>query len=83
MDPRIKALVASVARKKAVDGSGTAPTYTEVHAYLKGAFPGAEQFASAFYNAMTKQHWLDRNRQPLTNWRRAARKYASVAHLRQ
>jgi hypothetical protein len=80
MDPRIQALVKQVARAKTVVAS--APTYKEVHAHLASCFPGAEQFAGAFYNTMTKQHWQDRKRHPLTNWKAMARIYASRAHLR-
>lgn len=58
----------------------SAPTYPEVHRYLASCFPGAELYASAFYNAMAGQHWQDRQRRPITNWRAVAKAYASAAH---
>ena len=74
-------LVATLA-KKMTPRIGT-PTREEVHQYLRLAFNGAEQYADPFYDAMEKQHWLDRNRKPLTNWQSMAKSYASKAYLSQ
>lgn len=78
IDSRIKALVGDLAaQKRAVEK----PTVKEIEAYLKTCFPGAEQFAYAFYAAGEREHWQDKKGRQIRNWKLFARRYASQAFI--
>ena len=59
------------------------PTLEDVRTHLKFCFKGADEYAEPFYRAMEKQHWLDRNRKPITDWKALAKAYASKAHMKR
>lgn len=81
LDGGLDGLALSLARK--LTQRCGVPTLEEVRNYLRLSFDGAVHYAEAFYKAMEKQHWLDRNREPITDWHALARSYASKACLKR
>ena len=59
------------------------PTLADVRHYLSLEFAGAADYAEAFYKAMEKSHWKDKQRKPITNWKAVAKSYASTAWKNQ
>ena len=57
------------------------PTLEQVRSFLRCSFDGAERFSEAFFNTMQKQHWQDKSRRPITDWRALAKSYASKCYL--
>lgn len=79
MDPRLKIIVGALAKQKS--DTADIPTLAEVRRYLVTCFPGADRYAAPFYSRMSAQHWLDRDRKQIRNWRHVAKAYASKAFL--
>lgn len=75
MDPKVKDLVDGLVRAKAWNDG--LPTLERIEAYLKTAFPGAEQYAEPFYKAMENNHWHGGDGKPIRDWRALAKAYAS------
>jgi hypothetical protein len=80
IDKRIASLVADIAKRKSVPGCAP-PTLAQITDYLDACFPGGGQFAKGFHSTMTAQHWQDRHRRPVRNWRSMAKRYASNAFV--
>jgi len=78
-NPQVNALVQSLTQKFQVRLG--APSLEDVRDYLAGQFYGADDFAKAFYGAMERSHWQDRERRPLRDWRAMARAYASRCEM--
>lgn len=74
--------VASLIAQKLTAKCG-APTIHQVRSYLASCFNGAVNYAEPFFAAMEKQHWQDKNRKPIADWRSMAKAYASKAHLKR
>lgn len=81
IDPRVSIVVRALAQQKAVPTDK--PAFGEVKRYLATCFQGAEQFAAPFYQRMTSQHWHDRHRRVIRDWRAMAKRYASRAFMRK
>lgn len=74
----INRLASSVAQK--LTPRCGVPSLQEVRTYLIGCFDGAANYAEPFYKTMEKQHWKDKQRRPITDWKAMAKAYASKAH---
>jgi hypothetical protein len=59
------------------------PNISQVRSYLLGCFNGAVDYADAFYKAMEKQHWQDKHRKPITDWKAMAKSYASKCYRKR
>jgi hypothetical protein len=77
----VDGLVSSTAQKLTAR-CGVTSLY-EVRNFLSGCFNGAVDYAEPFFKTMEKQHWKDKGRKPITDWKAMAKAYASKAHLRQ
>ncbi len=71
----VKGLASSVASK--LTPRCNVPNLVEVRTYLQCAFHGAADYAGAFYKAMERSHWKDKQGRPITNWKAMAKSYAS------
>jgi hypothetical protein len=77
----MKAMVSALAQK--LTPQCGIPRLPEVEAYLMSCFDGAIDFAEPFYKRMEKQHWKDKSRKPINDWKAMAKAYASKAWFKR